>query len=74
MNARECGYGDLTQLPDNLNDFAQYVRNNFKALDNLNPELAKLVIDDKISPEDIEKKANEIYNDESLNYLYRKII
>lgn len=68
LNARECGYGDLTQLPDNLNDFAQYVRNNFKALDNLNPELAKLVIDDKISAEDIEKKANEIYENRLAEY------
>lgn len=62
LNARECGYGDLSELPNNLNDFAQYVNQNFKVLDGLNPELAKMVVDDKASPEDIEAKANEIYN------------
>lgn len=61
LNARQCGYGDISELPTNLNDYAQYVNAHFKALDSMNPELAKMVIDENIKPEDIEAKANEIY-------------
>ncbi|MCR5308186.1 MAG: hypothetical protein K6E24_04250 [bacterium] len=68
LNARECGYGDLSDLPDNLNDFAQYVNQNFKALEGLNPELAKMVVDDKATPDDIQAKANEIYNERLAEY------
>lgn len=61
LNARNAAYGDISVLPNNLNDFAQFVNTNFKTLDSLNPELAKMVIDDKVTPEEIEAKANEIY-------------
>lgn len=61
LNARQAGYGDVSELPNNLNDLAQFVNANFKALDSMNPELAKMVIDDKTTPEEIEAKANEIY-------------
>lgn len=61
LSAREAGYGDLSDLPTNLNDFAQYVGSNFKVLDELNPDLAKMVIDGKSTPEEIQAKANEIY-------------
>lgn len=63
INARDCQYGDISELPVNLNDYAQYLSSKFKALDNLNPELAKMVADTTISPEDIEKKANDIFNE-----------
>ena len=61
LNARQAGFGDISGLPNNLNDFAQFVNSNFKALDSMNPELAKMVIDSKSTPEEIEAKANEIY-------------
>lgn len=61
LNARECDFGDVSVLPNNLNDFAQFVNANFKALDGMNPDLAKMVVDGKSTPEEIEAKANEIY-------------
>ena len=62
LNARSCDYGDISSLPDNLNDYALMVNAHIDKLTALCPELAKMVIDDKISPEEIEAKANEIYN------------
>ena len=62
LNARECQYGDISDLPDNLNDYALLVNAHLDNLVKLNPELAKMVIDEKYSPEDIQAKAKEIYN------------
>ena len=60
LNARQCAYGDISNLPDDLNGFAQLVNMQLDKLTEMNPELAKLVIDDKATSEDIEKKANDI--------------
>ena len=63
LNARACSYGDISELPNNLNDFAKCVDVHLDKLKELNPELAKMVIDDSYSPADIEAKANEILNE-----------
>ena len=63
LNARACSYGDISNFPDNLNDYAQYVNKHVDNLKSLNPELGKMVIDDSYSAEDIEKRANEIFNE-----------
>lgn len=60
INAREVGYGDISDMPTDLNGFAQLVNNQFDKLNKVNPELAKMVIDDKYTADDIEAKANEI--------------
>lgn len=60
LNARQCSYGDLSDLPNDLNGFSQYVRNNLDKLKDMNPELLKMVVDESYSSEDIEKKANDI--------------
>ena len=62
INARDCSYADLSDLPNDLNGFSQYCKNNFKLLNNMNPELAKMVVDDNFTAEDIEAKAKEILN------------
>lgn len=56
-------YGDISELPKDLNSYSQYVRQHLKALDELNPELAKMVVDPNVSAEDIESKATAIYNE-----------
>ena len=60
LNARSCSYGDISEYPNDLNGYAQYCRAHLSALDEMNPELAKMVIDKNVSAEDIENKANEI--------------
>lgn len=60
LNARPCDYGDISDMPDNLNDFALRVNAQLDKLTSLNPDLAKMVIDDKYTAQDIENKANEI--------------
>lgn len=69
LNARPCSYGDISNIPDNINDYTKFVDAHFKNLKSLNPELAKMVIDDSISSEIIENKANDILNNriESIN-------
>jgi len=63
LNARPCSYGDISEIPDNINDYTRFVDAHFKNLKSLNPELAKMVIDDSISSEKIEAKANDILNE-----------
>lgn len=60
LNARECSYGDISELPDNLNDFAKVVDMQYDKLKELNPELASMVINENIKPGDIEARALEI--------------
>lgn len=62
INARACSYGDISELPDNLNDYAKFVDIHFNKLKELNPELAKMVLDENVKPSDIEAKAQEIFN------------
>ena len=62
IQAKEAGYGDISEIPSNLNDVAQFLNSRFKALDGMNPELAKMIIDPNAKAEDIEAKANEIYS------------
>lgn len=63
INARECAYGDVASLPNNLNDFAKYVDIAYDKLKELNPELATMVINENIKPIDIENRALEIMNE-----------
>lgn len=60
LNARDCSYGDLSQLPNDLNGFANYTRDTYNKLAEINPEIAKMILDDKVSSEDIQNKVNEI--------------
>lgn len=60
INVRQCQYGDIASLPNNLNDFAVYVNNNMDKLKEMNPELATMVVDPNISSEAIQARANEI--------------
>lgn len=60
INARECSYGDIADFPSDLNGFAHLVDAQFDKLNKINPELAKMIIDDKYSYDDISKKADEI--------------
>lgn len=62
VNARPCAYGDISELPNDLNGFAMFVNNQFNKLNDMNPELAKMVVDESVSAEDIQAKATEIYN------------
>ena len=61
INQKECAYGDISEMPDNLNDYAQFVNKHIDNLTSLNPDLAKMVIDESSTPEQIEAKAKEIY-------------
>lgn len=61
LRARPCDYGDISNFPNDLNGYAQFVNAHFDKLNEINPELAHMIIDDNVKPEDIEKKANEIY-------------
>lgn len=63
LNARECSYGDISELPDNLNDFAKFVDMQYDKLKELNPELAAMVINENVKPGDIEARAIEIMNE-----------
>lgn len=62
INKFDAGYGDISDVPDNLNDLSQYAKLYIDKLQTLNPELGKMVIDENITAEEIEAKANEIYN------------
>ena len=61
INQKACAYGDISEMPDNLNDYAQFVNKHIDNLTSLNPELAKMVLDESSTPEQIEAKAKEIY-------------
>ena len=60
LNARDCSYGDISELPNNLNDFAKVVDMQYDKLKELNPELASMVVNENIKPGDIEARALEI--------------
>lgn len=60
LNARKCDYADLSELPNDLNGFALFTKSQFDKLKSMNPDLAKLVVDENVSAEDIESKANDI--------------
>lgn len=60
INARECGFGDISNIPDNLNDLSLMCNMQFDKIKSINPELAEMIVSDKFSAEDIEAKANEI--------------
>ena len=62
INARQCGYGDISSIPNNINDIALMARASIDKLESMNPELAKMVLDSNVSAEAIQNRANEIYN------------
>lgn len=61
LHARACEYGDISELPNDLNGYAQFVNAHFNKLNELNPELAHMILDENVKPEDIEAKAQSIY-------------
>ena len=67
LNARPCQYGDISDLPNDLNSYAAYVDAHFKKLQEMNPELARKVLDENISAESIEKEAESILNERISN-------
>lgn len=60
LNAKPCSYGDISGIPDNINDYAAYVDMHMNRLKTLNPELAKMVIDESFSSEAVQAKADDI--------------
>lgn len=62
INKYNASYGDISSMPDNLNDFAQMVNLQVDKLASINPELAKMILDENVSASDIEAKAKEIMN------------
>lgn len=60
INQKVANYGDISEMPDNLNDIALKTNAFVDKLTSLSPELAKMVIDDNYTAEQIEAKANEI--------------
>lgn len=62
INKHVANYGDISDMPDNLNDIALKTNAFIDKLTELNPELAKMVIDDNYTAEQIEAKAIEILN------------
>lgn len=60
LNARECAYGDISEMPTDLNGFAKLVDLQYDKLKELNPELAAMVVNENIKPGDIEARAIEI--------------
>ena len=59
---------DISSIPDNINDFNEYY-NKFRAdLSSLNPDLARLILDDNVLSSDIEEKAKNIYNERVKKY------
>lgn len=59
INRRVGEFGDIVDIPDNINDFGQYVDSKIKELKQTNPELAKQIINDNVSAEDIQKMVQE---------------
>ena len=59
---------DISNIPDNLNDFNDVFNNMKDSLGSLHPDLAKMVLDDKTSFADIEAKAKSIYGDRLTQY------
>lgn len=60
VNARPCAYGDLSELPNDLNGFSMFVNAQFNKLNDMNPELAKMVVDENVTADQIQAKAREI--------------
>lgn len=59
---------DISSIPDNINDFNEYY-NKFRAdLSSLNPDLARLILDDNVLSSDIEEKAKNIYYERVKKY------
>ena len=59
---------DVSNLPNNLNDFNDVFNDMKDSLGSLHPDLAKMVLDDKTSFADIEAKAKSIYADRLTQY------
>ena len=59
---------DVSNLPNNLNDFNDVFNEMKDNLGSLHPDLAKMVLDDKTSFADIEAKAQAIYGDRLNKY------
>ena len=70
FNQRSCIDNDIdiSNLPDNLNDFNDLFNDMKDNLGSLHPDLAKMVLDDKTSFADIEAKAKSIYSDRLTKY------
>ena len=60
INVKEAGFGDISHIPDNLNDLSLMVNKQFDKIKTINPELADMIVNEKFTAEDIEAKAKEI--------------
>lgn len=52
-------FADIVDIPDNINDFGQYVDKKIKDLKEMSPDIAKKVLNENISASDIEKMVQE---------------
>lgn len=59
INQRVGSFGDICDIPDNVNDFSKYVDGNIKELKKLDPSIASAIINDNISDSDLDKLVQE---------------
>lgn len=59
INQKVGSFGDIVDIPDNINDFTSYVDKQMKDLKKIDPKLAQSVINENISSDDIQKMVQE---------------
>lgn len=59
---------DISSIPTNFNDFNDYYNYYRDELSKVNPDIARLILDDKVLSSDIEAKARDIYNERVKKY------
>lgn len=64
LNIKQGVYGDYSSIPDNINDFTDYVSNNIELLKSMPKELSSLIIKDDFN-EDEFYRAVEDYNNKN---------
>ena len=59
---------DISSIPTNFNDFNDYYNHFRDELSKVNPDIARLILDDKVLSSDIEAKAKDIFNERLNKY------
>ena len=59
---------DVSFIPTNFNDFNDYYNHFRDELSKVNPDIARLILDDKVLSSDIEAKAKNIFNERVNKY------
>lgn len=59
---------DISSIPTNFNDFNDYYNHFRDELSKVNPDIARLILDDKVLSSDIEEKAKNIFNERLNKY------